>query len=147
MGRPCSATNELLQTRICTLCKQTKPLVEFVKNKGLKLNRSYYCYKCHSESIRWRFIFKRFGVTKAAYLKLYTKQQGVCAICKKKETAKRSKKHFMNTNKLAVDHNHKTGKVRGLLCSKCNMAIGIFQEDLIILKNAVNYLEEHCAFS
>ncbi len=67
------------------------------------------------------------------------KQDGKCAICKKVETSVNKK-----TNKfkdLSVDHCHKTGKIRGLLCSRCNSGLGFFKDDLEIIKNAGLYLE------
>ena len=43
--------------------------------------------------------------------------------------------------RLAVDHCHKTGKIRGLLCTKCNIGLGYFNDDVILLKNSIRYLE------
>ena len=60
-------------------------------------------------------------------------QGGVCAICGGDE----------NGRTLAVDHDHQTGQIRGLLCSKCNVAIGYLSDSLEILKNAFAYLEKH----
>lgn len=61
-------------------------------------------------------------------------QNGVCAICKKTCTCGRS---------LAVDHNHKTGKVRALLCSRCNRGLGLFMENPEYLNAAKEYLLHH----
>ena len=60
---------------------------------------------------------------------MLAQQKGICLICKK-----------IPTKRLAVDHNHKTEKVRGLLCIKCNSAIGFFQDDINLIKNAYKYL-------
>lgn len=68
------------------------------------------------------------------YNKLLEKQGFVCAICKEKEV---KNKH------LCVDHNHTTGKVRGLLCQKCNRALGSFKEDYNYLRNAASYLHRY----
>lgn len=65
------------------------------------------------------------------YAKLLRYQNGVCAICKTKPNGK----------KLAVDHDHKTNRTRGLLCSNCNTAIGMLRDDIQFLKNAIDYLE------
>jgi len=70
-------------------------------------------------------------------------QHLVCAICEKPETAKRSGKVVP----LSVDHNHQTGKPRGLLCAACNRAIGLMQEDPQRLEAAARYLRQHQASS
>jgi len=64
-------------------------------------------------------------------------QGGVCAICHKPETTMRQGQPIQ----MSVDHNHATGQVRGLLCQKCNHAIGLFDDDLALLRNAIFYLE------
>lgn len=74
----------------------------------------------------------KFGITPEEYDKTFEEQQGCCAICKKHSI------YFKR--RLAVDHDHKTGKVRGLLCMFCNTALGKFEDDVNILKNAVKYL-------
>lgn len=78
-----------------------------------------------------------YGLTKEQYEELLEKQGGVCAICGQPE---------MRTTKagvamlLHVDHCHNSGKIRGLLCHKCNSALGLFMESSEILSSAVNYL-------
>ena len=67
------------------------------------------------------------------YLQLLDKQKGCCAICGLHE--------LEHNGKLHVDHNHETGKVRGLLCTRCNTALGKFKESPTILESAVKYLE------
>lgn len=71
---------------------------------------------------------------------MYVSQNGVCAICGKPETEKSRKG---NVRSLHVDHNHDTGKVRGLLCGKCNRSIGVLGDSVQILRNAVKYLEHY----
>lgn len=79
---------------------------------------------------------KRYGVTLAEYDALLAAQDGVCAICKKK-----CSKH----PNLSIDHDHATGKVRGLLCSACNIGIGSLREDPMIAQAAADYLRKHKA--
>lgn len=74
---------------------------------------------------------KKYGITLEQYSNMLDAQGGVCAICESHDKA------FAH---LAVDHCHTTGKVRGLLCNKCNRAIGIFGDDLKRLGRAVAYL-------
>lgn len=82
---------------------------------------------------------RKFGITRQEYAELFHKQGGVCAICKSPETAMRLGK----VKALAVDHNHSTGAVRGLLCSDCNTGIGKLKEDRKILLEAIKYLDEY----
>ena len=80
-----------------------------------------------------------YGISKENYEDLLKEQNFVCAICKKLE----DKKHKNGKVKmLGIDHDHKTGKVRGLLCTNCNRLLGWVNDDLEILKNAFKYLEE-----
>lgn len=76
---------------------------------------------------------RRLGITLDEYTKLAEKQGGVCIICGKKDDA----------FSLAVDHNEKTGKIRGLLCSLCNRGLGFFRDDPNLLSRAVDYLVKH----
>lgn len=79
----------------------------------------------------------KFGLTPEEYQKIFYEQNGVCAICGKPETAIRAG----NVLRLAVDHDHKTGKNRSLLCGKCNKLIGFACEDKEVLESAIEYLE------
>ncbi|SHU54419.1 endonuclease VII domain-containing protein [Mycobacteroides abscessus] len=71
-----------------------------------------------------------YGITPAEYQALYTAQGGVCAICQR-ATGK--------TRRLAVDHNHQTGEVRGLLCKTCNWIV-IGRYSITMLSRAIDYL-------
>jgi hypothetical protein len=73
------------------------------------------------------------GVTQEQYDGAYLKQKGVCAICSCECTSGR---------KLSADHCHKTGVFRGLLCTKCNTAIGKLNDDALLVEKALNYLKE-----
>jgi Recombination endonuclease VII len=86
---------------------------------------------------------KRFGVDPHWYEQKLAEQHGVCAICEKPETAKRNGKVM----RLSVDHDHKTGKPRGLLCAACNRAIGLMKEDPQRLEAAAGYLRQHASKS
>ncbi len=79
-------------------------------------------------------------ITIAEYKNLFELQKGVCAICGNIETRKTIKG---NTCKFTVDHNHNTDKVRGLLCHKCNVGIGLFKDDINSLKKAIKYLKTY----
>lgn len=83
-----------------------------------------------------RALRESFGISLEQYQEMHNEQDGKCKICGQPETQKRNGK----VRALAVDHNHKTGKIRGLLCSDCNTGIGKLKEDVEILQNAIRYL-------
>ena len=74
---------------------------------------------------------RKFNLTLTQYKELLQKQNNVCAIC-----------GGTCTKSLAVDHNHNTGKVRGLLCNNCNRGLGHFKDSIKNLTTAINYLKE-----
>jgi hypothetical protein len=80
----------------------------------------------------------RHKISLEEYDELLNSQEGVCAICGKPETRIQKGK----VTPLAVDHDHKTGEIRGLLCSKCNLGIGCLNDDIKILEAAINYLRK-----
>lgn len=81
---------------------------------------------------------KRMGITTSDYFRMYEEQGGRCAICERplKVGAGKGKS-------AAIDHDHETGKVRGLLCSQCNTALGLLQENLDTFWAAISYLLKH----
>jgi hypothetical protein len=81
---------------------------------------------------------KCYGITLDQYNILLEVQRGVCAICKKAETVVCNKKG--DVRNLAVDHNHVTGEVRGLLCTACNQGLGNFKDSIASLTQAAHYL-------
>lgn len=103
--------------RRCLICKQRKPLKDFTKNKSKTWGYDYECKKCRAEIKRDKMLhLKRFGIKKDEYFTLLDAQNGVCAICGRKDK-----------NALAVDHNHETGKIRSLLCRRCNILVGYIE--------------------
>lgn len=83
------------------------------------------------EKVRGYLLQKDHGITLEFYNELLEIQRGVCAICGGKNDGKN----------LVVDHDHKTGKVRGLLCFKCNVALGLLNDDFVLLYVAHEYLQ------
>ena len=75
-----------------------------------------------------------YGIEPEEYLKMCEEQKGTCAICGQEPSTQRG---------LHLDHCHKTGKVRGLLCHGCNVGIGSLREDPDILSKALDYLKEN----
>lgn len=77
-----------------------------------------------------------YGITLEEYNTLFLNQKGCCSICEVHQL------DLTDPRALAVDHNHTTGKVRGLLCSTCNKALGLFNDSIDLLMKATNYLKE-----
>lgn len=95
------------------------------------------------ERIRNNDLKRHYGITPAEYEALFVAQGGVCAICGQPE-------HLMwkgKLRRLAVDHDHKTGKVRALLCSDCNTSIGKMHDDPYLLRRAADYIEEYRSYA
>lgn len=131
--------------KTCPKCKITKPFEEYHKNKRTKDGRKFTCKKClndayllsaiSKQAARERHLKFKYGINQQQYDSLYEKQNGCCAICKTKE----------EKNTLNVDHCHSTNRIRGLLCRRCNRTIGMMEDDVNIMSNAIKYLEESVA--
>jgi hypothetical protein len=102
--------------------------------------------KHHKEFLYYRarraHLSVNFGISLQEYEALEAAQGGVCAICKKPEEALDSRRPGFK-RKLAVDHCHTTGKIRGLLCGCCNTGIGQLKDSVEILENAITYLKRN----
>ena len=83
---------------------------------------------------------KMYGITLDQYLTMEVAQNNICAICNQKETA--LDKSGV-PRKMPVDHCHRTGKIRGLLCTACNRALGLFKDSPVVLRKAADYIEKH----
>jgi hypothetical protein len=113
--------------------QQTKERVEKWRRENvIKYNAGLRTWrKDNPEKSRALDLKRRFGISIAEYNEILEKQNGCCAICGI---------HQSKLNKsLFVDHNHKTGKIRGLLCFKCNISLGHLED---VLQNAVNYIRQ-----
>jgi hypothetical protein len=86
--------------------------------------------RAHPEKTRSWIRVARYGITPAVYEAMLQRQGGVCAICG--ELSKRGR--------LCIDHDPRTGRVRGLLCRKCNLGIGHFEDNADFLAQAIEYL-------
>jgi hypothetical protein len=111
----------------------------YLKNKETIDKRNRLWKKNNKNKIKNRYLITNYNISFNEYNKLFESQNGVCAICNKPET-------FRGNNKkikfLAVDHNHQSGKVRGLLCMKCNILLGNCEENIIILQKTIEYLKQ-----
>lgn len=112
--------------KICTQCEINKPICDFNKTKkGLNSK----CKSCMKNN----HILRTFGLNDAQYKILIKYQSGLCKICDKHQSK-------CGPKGLVVDHDHKNGQIRGLLCVNCNTAIGLLKEDIRILKRAIEYI-------
>jgi len=106
-------------------------------------------YKKWSKAIREREgqerntkeVCRRLKLDVTEYYTMLKEQNNVCKICGKEET--RQSRTKGKTCQLAIDHCHKTGKIRALLCHSCNVGIGSFKDNIELLKKAISYLEAH----
>ena len=96
-------------------------------------------HKMSAEAQRHYGLMRYYGIDLAKYQEMLLAQNGVCSICFKPETSVVNGK----IKPLAVDHCHDNEKIRGLLCARCNQAVGLFGEDVNVLSNAIDYLRKH----
>jgi hypothetical protein len=105
-----------------------------------KERRDKYRSKPSTKEIRHTDHYKRrYGITVQDYDMMHMEQNGLCKICNNPESRVSNGK----TSRLAVDHCHNTGKVRGLLCWACNASLGRFKDSIEILESAISYLKKN----
>lgn len=127
-----SSAKDGLQSR-CKLCVNKANKVWRQQNRSKHIEGSSSWRKRNPEYARNKNLISRYGITVNDYNLMLKTQNGQCAICGITECP---------TNKsFSVDHCHITGKVRGLLCSTCNRALGLLKDNKIVLKAALDYLD------
>jgi hypothetical protein len=142
--------------RTCKICNQSKPLTEFYQTirKGKPYGYHGKCKECYikkqqesydplkqrDENLKQRY-GKNFGLLE--YNALLENQEHKCAICGTTEPKGRKSGRGGSIDVFFVDHDHKTGKVRGLLCNICNRTIGYVGENSGILEDMILYLNKH----
>lgn len=139
--------------KVCTVCKLELTLDKFYNSKQTKDGKGYRCKDCERlvvKSYRTRYYEQtkewqrqrnrksKYGLSKEQYEDLKLAQDCKCAVCK--VVLDFSVKPDMKI-RAVVDHCHSTNKVRGLLCSRCNQALGLFDDDKEKLQGAITYLE------
>jgi hypothetical protein len=136
-----------MANKCCTKCFLDKPLDQFVKSKTTKSGYRGLCKECFNayyakrrvekydqvRAYEKKFHYERrlkyeYNITKEEIESLRRQQDNKCAICRSEV-------------KLVIDHNHNTGKVRGLLCNNCNTGLGQFKDNSFLLMKAYDYLE------
>ncbi len=150
-----NAGKVILTEKTCTKCQELKPITEFTKLCTTRDGVNTQCKKCVSSytSIRYRGSEKvrktlikkatdrnrksKYGVSPEEFVSRLALQGGGCAICNK--VLDESKRSLIGH----VDHCHVTNKVRGVLCSSCNIGIGLFRDNRKLLSRAIDYLSYH----
>ena len=124
----------------CPSCKKVKDIDCFNKDSRTVYGITIYCKECFKIDYKKNIIRNtdnylkyEYNITLDEYNNLLKKQNDKCSICGK--SSKENKK------RLAIDHNHTTGKIRGLLCSSCNQGLGKFYDNVEFLENAIKYLQ------
>lgn len=140
----------------CHRCAQLKHLSEFHRCSTGSQGVQGRCKECntvimreyreknpnvardHVRLARWK---RQTGSTRQDYERLFVEQEGGCAICGRATSQRRNNDGTLRP--LAFDHCHSTGKIRGLLCTNCNAAIGLLNDDPALLEAAIAYLKRH----
>jgi hypothetical protein len=121
----------------CTACQKAAAADYYRRNKDLVAAKSKSYYKANSEKIKERTSFywteRNTGVGREEYMAKAEAQGFKCAICFTVDPKRR----------LAADHDHKTGKARGLLCRDCNQVLGKFNDDPDRFVRAANYIKQY----
>lgn len=139
-----------METKRCGRCLFVLATTDFHKAKREKSGLQSWCKSCRKEHkkeerkeyhrnryhsnkdnyLDWMYV-RKYGISLATFKELLEEQKGVCKICSLPCTSGRQ---------LSVDHDHLTGKVRGLLCGNCNKGLGSFKDNINLLKKAMEYL-------
>jgi hypothetical protein len=132
-------------SKTCRLCNCEKAIGDFHKRDASRDGFDNRCKSCVLTTLRDRYSAQgnrtkvlryRYGLTDSDYERMSISQDARCAICQS-TTPGLNKPHFH------VDHDHLTGAIRGLLCAKCNRALGLFKDDIELLKAAAKYLQHY----
>lgn len=125
----------------CPRCKKRKPFEEWSKHKNRPNGVGAYCKKCNAEKeLEWRtnnperhrenYLKNNYRLSTEEYNYILDRQGGTCALC-------------LSDKNLCIDHDHKTGQVRGILCREHNKGLGLFKDDVIVLKSCIEYLTQN----
>lgn len=128
----------------CCTCKKTKHVRAFNKHRDHKDGLSSHCRLCNKKSSRAYYYQDRdrarqkrreatYGITAEALQVLFISQNEVCALCERS---------LEGSRQFNVDHCHTTQIVRGILCNRCNRALGFFDDDPARMRKAANYVEK-----
>ena len=130
--------NEPSQIKVkrCSACNLEKEVINFHKDRRIVDGYSCRCKACKFAVGRNSRLKQKYSLDESKYDELLKSQDNRCAICQTTQYRKNQNAHF------AVDHDHKTGLVRGLLCDTCNRGLGYFKDNIDLLKSAERYLQQ-----
>jgi hypothetical protein len=132
--------------KTCTKCGETKALTEFYKRKDRPSGVNSHCKVCQKKMMTARYnkdpeyvadlqAARRYGITLKDVQDMREAAQGVCQCCGRTDTNK--------YKRLVIDHCHRTGKVRGLICQRCNSILGYCDDNILTLQNLVEYISSN----
>jgi hypothetical protein len=127
----------------CSVCKESKPRSEFSENKRHKDGLQYECKSCRPDLIAKQRLYQMYGLTVEQFLSMWDDCGGHCQICGVEMHSR-----FVDgerddrSTRCNVDHCHESGEVRGLLCTRCNTALGKMEDDTDRLQKAIDYLQK-----
>ena len=140
---------QVVEQKHCLKCGVSKPIIDFSPSPSKKDGYYTYCKPCANEKQRYRYknninghrdkdnlnstknhYKTKYGLADEVVKEIMSNRQGMCAICKEETT-------------LVIDHCHSSGKVRGRICSLCNIMLGHARDNPEYLKSAILYLEEN----
>jgi len=116
--------------RWCPSCRQAVPHNEYTRNASTASGFGSRCKACDSVANSEGYFYRKYKLTKTEILQFRATQGDRCAICGEAEP-----QH--------LDHDHDNGRVRALLCQRCNNGLGLFRDDPAVLRAAAEYVEEH----
>lgn len=146
-----------LETRVCNKCNTEQPIAAFRNTNQNRHNGAETrptCKTCRAEyqrdwakqrnpaSVRDSQLKYHYGISLMDCVAILEKQNGGCAICERKLDMGGDKESTPH-----VDHDHETAAVRGLLCHHCNVGLGHFSDNLVLLQKAARYLQEKQDYS
>ncbi|MDR7385216.1 endonuclease VII domain-containing protein [Promicromonospora iranensis] len=111
----------------------TKPLDDFWTEPRKRDGRHSACKECMHVQQRDRTLRRKYGIGSAEYDALVEAQQGRCGVCGEPDARR----------PLVVDHCHRSGQVRALLCDRCNRLLGVADDDIALLEHAIQFLHKH----
>lgn len=114
----------------CLSCHRTADRIRYVKSSERR-----------KETAKWGALKWKFGLTRQAWEAIFAAQDGCCAICSESLLPTRASRR--DKRGACLDHDHRTQKVRGLLCARCNQGIGLLRDSVVIAEKAAAYLRKH----
>lgn len=134
-GKEKTRNNGKIKRLICVLCEAVRAKKWREENQEYVKAKKNAEYRQNPLKLKNKSLKTIYGINLDQYNKLLASQKELCAVCNTQESSKRNKY-------LSVDHCHKTGVIRGLLCSNCNRALGLLKDNKNVLMAMISYLEK-----